>query len=576
MLGSRCVTAASFASTAPPASPPPTQVSLSSACSSLKRSDMSSPTASLLPTRDSVKGPLKLRLREGHNAAPSSSKHDKSINCNAAIPCARGDACQESIAKRTRTEECLHGAAGGSSDTSSTLSHAGLRAPSSSSPLLSTRSGNFHSETVPKSSRADHADVSADSVPRPLPPLHRSLPAGLDSELSAGSSAELPFSPTTAALLGGCGSCSNCDSYLTSSQERSTPSSPPPLPSLQRIRQHELQASDFQHEEVLGEGSYSLVSLATHRASGLLFALKEIDRTRLRRLQLEPQLRWEINLQRTLRHPHIVRLYSYFITPSCISLVLEYCRGGTLRQRVRAAPQARLTEPQASRFTRHVAKALAHLHRLGVAHRDLKLENVLLTEDGIAKLADFGWSRPVGSSHLHQSSTAGQKKEFRSPGEATRRPTESSEKAGEREETTEDEGRRTVCGTLDYLSPEMVSGETHSYKTDVWSLGVMLAEMLTGVPPFYKESTQQTLHAIRCEAPNLCGSPTHASVPDHDGADEALASSSAAEVRQGRPTLSAGALSLIESMLQKDPARRPTINDVLQHPWLQKPPRVTH
>ncbi|KAK7200058.1 serine/threonine-protein kinase [Novymonas esmeraldas] len=324
-------------------------------------------------------------------------------------------------------------------------------------------------------------------------------------------------------------------------------------PSSPRIPQHELRSADFSREAVLGEGSYSIVTLATHRASGLRFALKEIDRGRLRWRPLEMQLRWEINLQRTLRHPHIVRLYSYFITSDCISLVLEYCGGGTLQARVKAAPQRRLSERHASRYTRHVAKALVHLHDRGVAHRDLKLENVLIDADGVAKLADFGWSREVVSS-------------------ATPLVAEVVAHGGSAVEAAEEtEGRRTVCGTLDYLSPEMVRGDPHSAKTDVWSLGVMLAEMLTGTPPFYAPSTQDTLYAIRCLPPNL--TPTHASFSGGHGcaarsAGEPVATAVDSTVEP--PVLSAAARSLIDAMLQKDPAVRPTMKEVLCHPWMQK------
>ncbi|KAG5474087.1 hypothetical protein CUR178_04198 [Leishmania enriettii] len=339
-----------------------------------------------------------------------------------------------------------------------------------------------------------------------------------------------------------------------------------PLPA-HRIHQHELRPADFRREEVLGEGSYSIVTLATHCASGLLFALKEIDRSRLRWRPLEAQLRWEINLQRTLRHAHIVRLYSYFITPECISLVLEYCSGGTLLSRLRAAPQHRFSERQASRFTRHVAKALMHLHGLGVAHRDLKLENVLIDADGIAKLADFGWSRPV----VHSSPFIGSAATARSAHDKGVAPRDSAREDASEESTREgvEEGRRTMCGTLDYLSPEMVSGQAHSAKTDVWSLGVMLAEMLTGMPPFYTESTQQTLHAIQRLPPNLTGSHSTYRGP-RLSVSGTPAVPNMCSTLDGPVALSAGALSLIHAMLQKDPAARPTMSEVLCHPWLQK------
>ncbi|TPP52768.1 Protein kinase domain family protein [Leishmania donovani] len=345
-------------------------------------------------------------------------------------------------------------------------------------------------------------------------------------------------------------------------------SAPSPVPSRpHRIHQHELRPADFRREEVLGEGSYSIVTLATHRASGLCFALKEIDRSRLRWRPLEAQLRWEINLQRTLRHPHIVRLYSYFITPDCISLVLEYCSGGTLLSRLRAAPQHRLSERQASRYTRHVAKALTHLHGLGVAHRDLKLENVLIDADGIAKLADFGWSRPV----VHPLPPSKSAATAQTAGDRNDVPCSSAEHDTSNEDPTEGvaEGRRTVCGTLDYLSPEMVSGQAHSAKTDVWSLGVMLAEMLTGTPPFYTESTQQTLYAIQRLPPNLTGLRPKGRGPGLTGSG-ASATGNVCLTLDEPVALSAGALSLIHAMLQKDPSARPTMQEVLGHAWLQK------
>lgn len=399
--------------------------------------------------------------------------------------------------------------------------------------------------------------------------------AAVTDGLAEGSSTTLPYSPTSALL--------HLDSAHSSSSP-TTNSLSPPFPtadtrlacsSATRIRQPELQASDFQHEEVLGEGSYSLVRLATHRKSGLLFALKEISLHRLRQLQLEPQLRYEINLQRTLRHPNIVRLYSYFVTSSSITLVLEYCKAGTLLRRVQAAPQGRLTEQQASRYARHIARALTHLHERGVAHRDLKLENVLVGEDGVAKLADFGWSRPMSASPTKE---VGGGDRCCDPHEKQHdRGGDHSDAFADVEGDEKAEGRHTVCGTLDYLSPEMVSGNPHSFQTDVWSLGVMLAEMLTGAPPFYRDTAQQTLQAIRCEPPNLrCRREASCSRGYHDDRSAVHMVGEEEGEEEGEdapPSLSAAARSLIEGMLEKDPALRPAMCDVLRHPWLQKPQR---
>ncbi|KPI87527.1 putative serine/threonine-protein kinase putative protein kinase [Leptomonas seymouri] len=486
----------------------------------------------------------KLRLREEHSVNASYPGPIKEMYGSAHALCHDTERLYAPAAKRTRADQPpLHEIPLPTQSAAFALSAAAHRPASRPPPSVAFSTSHRQREIAAIRKQMVSVDAHADADPTDF------SRNGEESASSQGSSADLPHSPTS--------------ELLAATATNSPTDYPAPPPKHQRIRQHELHASDFQHEEVLGEGSYSLVSLATHRASGLLFALKEIDRVRVQCLQLESQLQWEINVQRTLRHPNMVRLYSYFITPSCISLVLEYCRGGTLLHQLKAAPHGRLTEQQASRYTRHVAKALAYLHDLGVAHRDLKLENVLIDEDGVAKLADFGWSRPVGSCHAHPKGAEKDQDLMRAKNDETEgQAVGATHAAGcdalevhqtrdnNMREDGELEGRRTVCGTLDYLSPEMVSGQTHTFKTDVWSLGVMLVEMLTGVPPFYKDSTQQTLHAIRFETPNLCGA---SSQEKHDC-----------------PVLSAGALSLIDAMLQKDPARRPSMRELLHHPWLQK------
>ncbi|KAG8343718.1 Protein kinase domain [Trypanosoma vivax] len=290
------------------------------------------------------------------------------------------------------------------------------------------------------------------------------------------------------------------------------------------VRQRDLRDEDFQRLEVLGEGSYSVVVSARHVPSRKLVALKELSRRQLRELRLEHQLRREINLHRGLRHQNIVRLLSYYITPRSVVLVLELCPNGTLLQKLRATAEGRFDEQQAAKYFRQVAEALAYLHDHGIVHRDLKPENVLLDVDGVARLGDFGWSKALGAP-----------------------PTMSGRKREERDADVEGEssGRLTVCGTLDYLSPEMLRGQRHSCKADVWSLGALLVELLCGKPPFYRSSQQETLQAIRTAEP-LLGS---------------------AEVM---PPL-ARELALL--MLQKDPDKRPTVVELLQHPWVRQQPK---
>lgn len=276
------------------------------------------------------------------------------------------------------------------------------------------------------------------------------------------------------------------------------------------IRQEDIRDADFERLKVLGDGSYSVVVAARHRPSQQIVALKELSRRRLRELNLEKQLQWEINVHRTLRHPNVVRMLSYYVTPQTVVLVLEMCPRGTLLQKLRSMPAGRFDERRAARYVRQAARALVYLHGHGIAHRDLKLENILLDARGVARLGDFGWSRVVAP-------PAGEGAQGRG----------------------DDAGRLTVCGTLDYLSPEMLRGMPHTFKTDVWSLGVVLAEMLSGTPPFYCVSQQDTLNAI-CEAAPRFGEDVQISSLAHD---------------------------LVSGMLQKNPDDRPTMVEVLQHPW---------
>ncbi|GET90419.1 serine/threonine-protein kinase, putative [Leishmania tarentolae] len=528
--------------------------------------------------------PMRLRCREDGTMRACPEKFGKDVDqaCPSPLPTASVFSREkgEPDAKRHHAEpsSCLRPGGGGSAASQ----NAAATTAKIAAPLLSTSNPSSREALSPfrflcTSSRgcpvaeADGARVHASDLLARIdrrgslaPRDFSTTPADLNVHSTAAVVRASPSSGAASPLLS-----ATCPSMVSgASTETSTPSRVLSRP--HRIHQHELRPADFHREEVLGEGSYSIVTLATHRASGLSFALKEIDRSRLQWRPLEAQLRWEINLQRTLRHPHIVRLYSYFITPDCISLVLEYCSGGTLLSRLRAAPHHRFSERQASRYTRHVAKALTHLHGLGVAHRDLKLENVLISADDIAKLADFGWSRPV----VHPLPPNGSAASAQTAGESNSVPRDSAVHHTSNDGPAEElaEGRRTVCGTLDYLSPEMVSGQVHSAKTDVWSLGVMLAEMLTGTPPFYSESTHETLYAIKRLPPNLSGVHSTRRGPVLTGSG-ASATANVCPTHEELVALSPDALSLICAMLQKDPSARPTMSEVLGHPWLQKPVR---
>jgi len=141
------------------------------------------------------------------------------------------------------------------------------------------------------------------------------------------------------------------------------------------------------------------------------------------------------------RHPNILRLYGHFHDATRVFLILEYAGQGELYKLLRK--KGKFSDARASCYISQMANALSYLHKKHVIHRDIKPENILISVSGEIKISDFGWS-------VHAPSTR----------------------------------RTTLCGTLDYLPPEMVEGKDHNEKVDLWSLGVLAYEFLVGSPPF--------------------------------------------------------------------------------------------
>lgn len=210
---------------------------------------------------------------------------------------------------------------------------------------------------------------------------------------------------------------------------------------------------DFEVGRPLGRGKFGSVYLARERRSRHVVALKVLHKGQLRRSHVEHQLRREVEIQAHLRHPNVLALYGWFHDADRVFLILEYAAKGELYRRLQAA--GRFSEREAATHVAQLARALRHLHSRGVLHRDIKPENLLLGLGNELKLADFGWS-------VH------------APGDR----------------------RSTLCGTLDYLPPEMVEGLPHGRGADVWSLGVLAYELLFGAPPFEAAGHPETYRRI--------------------------------------------------------------------------------
>lgn len=261
---------------------------------------------------------------------------------------------------------------------------------------------------------------------------------------------------------------------------------------------HRWKLEDFDIGRPLGKGKFGNVYLAREKASKYIVALKVLFKSQLQKAQVEHQLRREIEIQSHLRHPNILRLFGYFYDECRVYLILEYAPKGELYKNLKEQPEGRFEEGISAKYINQMANALAYCHSKKVIHRDIKPENLLLDAKGNIKIADFGWSVHAPNSR-----------------------------------------RGTMCGTLDYLSPEMIEGALHDDKVDLWSLGVLTYEFLVGKPPFEAESNNETYKRITKVDVKF---PTHVSTEAKD---------------------------MISRLLRKVPSQRLSLAEVMDHPWIK-------
>jgi len=252
---------------------------------------------------------------------------------------------------------------------------------------------------------------------------------------------------------------------------------------------------DFEIGRPLGKGKFGNVYLAREKTSKFLLALKVLFKSQLMKANVDHQLRREIEIQSHLRHPNILRMYGYFYDDLRVYLILEYAPSGELFKELQKVK--RFDEKRTAKYIYQLANALQYCHSKKVIHRDIKPENILLGANGDIKIADFGWSVHAPSSR-----------------------------------------RTTLCGTLDYLPPEMIEGHSHDDKVDVWNVGVLCFELLVGKPPFEAPTNHETYRKI-----------TRVEIfyPDY---------------------VPKGAVDLISKLLRKEPCNRLPLDGVLVHPWI--------
>lgn len=208
---------------------------------------------------------------------------------------------------------------------------------------------------------------------------------------------------------------------------------------------------------VLGAGSYAEVRKARRRKTNETVAVKIIDKTGLSQRELKG-LSKEVKILASLRHKNVVRFYESFEEEDVMYVVMEYVSGGELFQKI--VSDDGFTEDDARKIIRTLAEALKHCKDNGVIHRDIKPQNLLLTseeEGGELKLADFNLSIQMDP------------------------------------ETVDFSILQTMCGTPNYVAPEILSQRPYDYKCDIWSLGVICYLLLSGgyLPFFVDEEGEE-------------------------------------------------------------------------------------
>ncbi|KAI5151091.1 polo-like kinase 1, partial [Enteropsectra breve] len=252
-------------------------------------------------------------------------------------------------------------------------------------------------------------------------------------------------------------------------------------------------------KKIIGRGAYAQCFLAM--VGQQPYALKIIKLADVKTERVREKLQTEIAIHKTLTHPNIVKMHTSFQNSEWVFIVLELCERGALDDLLKR--NKRIKERYVSKFTSQLVNGLSYLHdKMSVVHRDLKLGNIFLDDMLNIKIGDFGLSAIING----------------------------------------DEKRKTVCGTPNYIAPEILFGKAsgHSFEADVWSLGVIIYTLLVGTPPFQQKKVEDIYRLIERNQyifPADC-------------------------------VLSSEAIDLITRLLTTNPNERPTLQEIAAHRFL--------
>ena len=217
----------------------------------------------------------------------------------------------------------------------------------------------------------------------------------------------------------------------------------------------EVKLEDFKILKIIGRGSFGKVSLVEYIPTNEIYAMKSLKKDILIEQEQIENTILEKNILENINYPLLCNLIFCFQTEERIYFIMPFLSGGELFQHLRKFRT--FDEPKVKFYSSQIALAIEYLHNKGIIYRDLKPENILMDEKGYLRLADFGMAKKLNNN----------------------------EKA------------MSFCGTPEYLAPEIIIGEGHDKNADWWSFGILIYEMLCGLPPFYVENLERMYELIK-------------------------------------------------------------------------------
>ncbi|XP_041973714.1 serine/threonine-protein kinase polo [Aricia agestis] len=252
--------------------------------------------------------------------------------------------------------------------------------------------------------------------------------------------------------------------------------------------------STYQRLRFFGKGGFAKCYEIQDLATNQIYAGKIVSKTLMVKSSQKEKMAQEISIHRSLQHAHVVGFHGFFEDSLNIYIILELCKRRSMMELHKR--RKAITEPETRFYMHQILLGVQYLHRKRIIHRDLKLGNLFLDDDLHVKIGDFGLATKL---------------------------------------EVEGEKKKTLCGTPNYIAPEILTKKGHSFEVDVWSLGCIMYTLLIGKPPFETSTLRDTYKRIKqCEY----------RIPS---------------------SLRKPAASMIVLQLQSDPSLRPSVDKLLQH-----------